>query len=248
MIQIKNINWYGRQTVKKDWISTSCITNKIYYIHGGNCTYTENGLKKQFEKNSLYLIPFMADFHPFSDENDPLDHSFVDFDIIPPIMSKSIYKLDFSSDYFIKSSVEYFLSIVGSEKDVTYYPLDFKDDVMSILFPIVTLLTNTFINSNNIPLTDNKLAILVMNDLLENVNQEISIKDIAKKYYTSPDVIIRSFKRSFNTTPYAYLKELRLKIAKQLLQSGEKFNYVAQATNYSDASTLAHALKRDKTK
>lgn len=245
MINIININWYGRQTVRKEWISTDCITNKLYYIHGGVCHYIDNDEKIELEKNCLYLIPASTSFQPYSDENDPLDHSFVDFNFIPPILSKGIYKMDPNANQLMKAASDFFVQLVGNKKNTTYYHNDFNKDVLEVLNPTIKIIVKQFVSIYNLPLSEDKLAICIIRDLIENVGNNITINDLAKKYYTSPDVIIRTFKKSYNTTPYAYLKELRLKTAKHLIQSGEKLSNVAKATNYSDTSSLAHALKKD---
>ena len=244
MINIININWYGRQTVYKEWISTDCITNKLYYIHNGICSYTDKGKKIELEKGYLYLIPASTSFLPYSNEDSPLDHSFVDFNFIPPILSKGIYKLDPTINRITKTTSDLLINLVGNKKNTTYYPTDFNEDILELLNPTIKILLKQFISVYDLPLSEDKLAVCILKELIENVGNNITINDIAKKYYTSPDVIIRTFKRSYNMTPYAYLKELRLKTAKHLIQSGEKLSNVARATNYSDTSSLAHALKK----
>lgn len=52
----------------------------------------------------------------------------------------------------------------------------------------------------------------------ENVERNLSIKEIADSIHRSHDYANRLFKRYCNTTPYAYYLHLRIEKAKDLLQ------------------------------
>ena len=78
------------------------------------------------------------------------------------------------------------------------------------------------------------------------MNERISINDIARECYMTPDSFIRRFSRTVGITPHSYLKELRLRTARYLKENGMSLSTIAIETGYSDASSLSHALKNCK--
>lgn len=241
MINLKFVNAFGRKEICGEWLIREPRPSRLYYAHSGICNFMYQGTMVTLEPGYLYLIPFTITFQPHSDQNHPFDHSYSDFESVPPIISDHIFKLDPNMTPMIKSTCNIFLQIT-EKANTYYYPTDVDKEVFALLEASVTFLVKQFIDYHKIQMPNDKLAISIMNELLNHIDRDITIHDIAKKYYMSPDAIIRRFKRSFHTTPYAYLKELRLRTATQLIQAGEKLNDVALATNYTSASSLLHAL------
>ena len=66
------------------------------------------------------------------------------------------------------------------------------------------------------------LAYKVRNLLYRSVSTDISVDDIAKRFYRSKNDITRQFKKQYNTTPYSYLIDLRIDKAKNLLVNSKK--------------------------
>jgi len=55
----------------------------------------------------------------------------------------------------------------------------------------------------------------------------------------------RSFKQAFNSTPYQYILNKRLELAKELLQKGQlSITHVAAYCNFPDVFTFSKAFKR----
>lgn len=73
---------------------------------------------------------------------------------------------------------------------------------------------------NKIKTTDETLeeAQKVKSFIENNIERELSVKEIADSIYRSRDYTNRLFKRYYNTTPYAYFNNLRVEKAKALLQ------------------------------
>lgn len=244
MIQLKSFNAFGRQTVYGKWTILDTPLNRLYYVHSGDGCVMHNEREYVLEAGFLYLIPFTVSFVPHSNIDNPLDHSYVDFELIPPIMSEYIYKLDPECTPMTKLLCDLFLQIVGNKKNSHYIPPNADKYLVDLLSATTTYLAKQFVDTYNIKIVEDKLAISILNDLNDSIDRDISINEIAKKYYMAPDTIIKRFKKCFNLTPYAYLKELRLRTAAHLINSGEKLSEAAQATNYADSSSLAHALKK----
>ncbi len=243
-----NIKWLGRKVVYKRWSSNRYNVSKLYYIHKGSCYYTVGGKRVRLDEGKLYLIPATSDFSPYSDEADPLDHSYVDFEIIPPISVPGLYVLDPDSDSLTRIACELFLALTEKENVNLYFDEVLPDDA-ELLASSIAFLVKKFIQKNEIPITKyDELAMAMMTDLIENISVGISVDELAKKYFMTRESVIRKFKRSFNMTPHAYLKRLRLNTASYLLQSGKKLSDVAHEVGYADSSSLLHAMNNDKEK
>jgi transcriptional regulator GlxA family with amidase domain len=78
------------------------------------------------------------------------------------------------------------------------------------------------------------------------LNEKLTVNDIAWLCYMNPDSFIRRFSRIVGTTPYAYLKNIRLRTARYLKELGMPLSQIASEVGYSDASALSHALRHPK--
>lgn len=75
------------------------------------------------------------------------------------------------------------------------------------------------------------------------LQEPLTVEEMARACYLNKDCLIRRFARVVGTTPYAYLKNLRLHTARSLRAEGMSLGEIARCTGYSDASSLLHALK-----
>ena len=66
------------------------------------------------------------------------------------------------------------------------------------------------------------LAVKVKDLLQHSPHVDINLDDLAKNYYCSKSEIIRSFKKAYGITPYAYLISLRIDLSKNLLTDSNK--------------------------
>ncbi|MEO0442902.1 MAG: helix-turn-helix domain-containing protein [Pseudomonadota bacterium] len=81
--------------------------------------------------------------------------------------------------------------------------------------------------------------------LQNNSGKNITLTDIAKQFDMSSRNFNRRFKAAIGCTPTQYLQELRLKTAKDLLQSSNlSVGEIADKVGYSDASHFTHLFKR----
>ena len=107
---------YGYSTVPKNWADRfGGNINRLYYIHSGNGGYIFNGKKYPFEKDTLYLLPHNLDVVPYSDPENPILHTYCDFDAVPLISSSQVisYKVKNNIDKhadgtaaFIRAAIE----------------------------------------------------------------------------------------------------------------------------------------------
>ena len=72
----------------------------------------------------------------------------------------------------------------------------------------------------------------------------VTVKNTASALGTTPKTLINRFTKVLGITPYAYYKQLRTRIADQMLQRGATFEAAAEYVGYSEAAALIHAMKK----
>ena len=231
-----------------DWItSVPKGINRLCLINGGNGGYIINNNKIPFKKGCLYLFPaFSNDISTYSSyENDDerLDHSYANFELLPPILSKDIICIDPNENYEYIEVINIFKTLcIKSTIRTRYEFLDEEDQIY--LQNTIIYLINKIRKTKNIKFIDDKIINNALIMMHTNINKKISITEIAKKSYLSTDGFIRKFKYYVGETPYSYLKNLRLRTAQNLQTSGMSLKEIAEHCGYSDSSALLHALKK----
>lgn len=212
--------------------------NKLYYINEGSIRLeTADGVYK-LEEGHLYLIPQSLIISLFAEYT---DHTFFDFFTAPLIINDSILDITLSNHPLIESSFQ------ALNMFVEKYPMKrithrnhYYDYVKSSLNNLLFLISEEF-------------KILTVNDLLinqaidyihHNYFNDISVSHLAEKFHLEEGTFIRRFKRVTSTTPYKYIRNLRINIASALAKEGSyTLSEIASMVGYCDAASLSHAIK-----
>jgi YesN/AraC family two-component response regulator len=84
-------------------------------------------------------------------------------------------------------------------------------------------------------LTENILFNQIVEEINRNFGEEISLKNYAEKFHTSPQHIARLFRRYFNRSFIKYVNELRINKARlQLVESSLSIKEVAFSVGYNN--------------
>jgi AraC-like DNA-binding protein len=88
-------------------------------------------------------------------------------------------------------------------------------------------------------------AVKQMREFIEDYyTEDISIKQLAGLVHFSPFHLIRVFRETVGMPPHAYLTQVRVRRAKQLLAQGRPIAQVALETGFVDQSHLNRYFKR----
>lgn len=247
MSDIGRVYEYGKSAVGKDWIYKNTKNlNRLYYIHGGNGTYLYDGAEYAFMPGMLYFLPYTAKIVPKGSSENPLLHSYADFEFIPPITADKPIIFDPSADETVGSACKIFLRGAELSAHGALNCSDTADPLTELCFSAVKFLALRISAENGFAPVNDEIVIDSLEYMLANVSAPIKIRDIAKRYYMTEDAFIRRFSAAMCTTPYAWLKNARLKTARSLINNGKSLSFAASAVGYSDASALLHALHKQK--
>jgi len=191
----------------------------IEYIVCGAGYLEINGEKHQLGAGDAYVI------HPgdyceyYSDKIDPYKKYWVNF-------TTMMHFSDFLNLYQINDRVirnidlsRYFDEIFALEQISNFNEnlyLHFSK-ILYDIFHTIAIHQKTMIDECSLD-----LPAMVRYELNHSLQTPISIGDLAKKFYRSKNDIISQFKKKYNVTPYAYLMDLRITLAKRLLMGTDK--------------------------
>lgn len=231
---------YGRSIVKNRIFPTKPTgINKLYYINSGSIICKTAAKEYTLKEGHLYLIPQPLEIILTAEY---VDHTFFDFFTIPIIINTSIIDIEVSKYPIIEAAlcalnlfVEKFPMRKITQRNAYY---DFvKSSLGNLLFLIseefkISTLNDAVINS-------------AIDYIHHNYFNKISVTELAEKFHLEESSFIRRFKRYTNTTPYKYIKFLRVNIATSLIKAGNyTLSEIATMVGYSDAASLSHSISK----
>ncbi len=92
--------------------------------------------------------------------------------------------------------------------------------------------------------TYNEQVDAILSYINNNINEPISIGDLAKQFYISESYICRIFKSATGTTIGKYMTARRISIAKSLLADGRGVSDVCEECGFSDYSNFLKAFTK----
>ena len=225
----------GNCNIGQDWKTTvERSENRLYYVKGGNGGYIKNGEKIPFETGKIYLLPAFAETETYTDNF--FDHLYVNFELIPPIISNDVLRLEINSDPIVCNAASIFTELCKIGKT------SLSTEELALLSSTVMFLSFKAASTEGAMILDDPIINCALHIMHSDLT--VSVKELAKLCYMSSDGFIRRFKRYIGKTPYEYLKLLKLRTAEEYRKQGATLSEVAEVCGYSDASSLLHAMKK----
>ena len=104
-------------------------------------------------------------------------------------------------------------------------------------------------NSKSVKCADRSIVPEIVFDMLdyinENINQKISVSEIAEKYYLSISSVARYFEKYTGLKPLEYIKRKKLTKSAELLRSGYSVSGAGEAVGYTDNSYFIELFKKE---
>ncbi len=229
------------------WITSTPIgINRLVYVNGGEGGYIKDGVMIPFVKDRLYFIPgnahFINTYTSYESDEARLDHGYVNFELIPPIVTNDVFGIDPYEDEDIGAATRVFRSLCAECSAKNDFPSLSRAN-QRYLKSTTIFLVDRIVEKFNCEVVDDKAIILALRMMHENLSKPQSVSDIAEACLLSPDGFIRRFKKKVGETPYTYLKKLRVRTAQNMRLMGVRLNEIAEKCGYADSSALLHAIE-----
>ena len=214
-------------------------SNKYYlfeHILEGEGEIVIKGVRKKITAGDTYVID-KTDEHDYrSNANFPL---------------KKIW-ISFSSDYLDKMLLAYGIATGIYQADVkenflSLYSVSKTDALLqNVFFSIAENLHQIVIALSSASRRNNENFVTkVKNELISCIYSKCDLDEIAKKLYTSKANLIRVFKKAENTTPYQFLLNEKIKIAKALLKTTSmNVKTIAESLCFTDEHYFSFQFKQ----
>ena len=236
----------NRCIVPDPWINTVREgTNRLYYIEGGTGGYIENGKRIPFQKGMLYFIPSYSCIPTYTDETDRLFHSYINFELTPPIVSRTVFCIDPYKDPKIEAALLAFREFCQPMFSTRTHKPPFtaeEEQRMTVLKALTVFLTEQTVQADRESVLTDDAIVTALGIIHTNMADTPSVAEIAAKCYMSTDGFIRKFARIVGETPYSYIKNLKIRTALLLREEGKTLEEAASKCGYSDPSALLHAI------
>ncbi|MBQ8879439.1 MAG: helix-turn-helix domain-containing protein [Clostridia bacterium] len=231
----------GQTVAPPDWYTKGTPRPyRLYYVISGRAYYSVGGESTELCKDHFYLFPSSMPFNVTQDGEDRLNHLYYDFMMTPSVVTGEPLVCSLEDHPLIPP-------LLGlMRKSVCSYRYEGKTElrgtVISLLEAFLSLLLEIVPTNKNMD-TDILAAIEYIE---ENYREEISVKGIAALVHLDEDYFIRKFKKYLGITPYAYIRNLRLAVARELRYSGETLKKASASVGFRYPSSYCRAnAKRD---
>ena len=249
MTQYCFIQCIGKRKVpdEKNWHNNvTGGVNRLLYINGGEGGYYLGAEKHSFKKGHLYLLPAYDDIPTWSSYESyekRLDHTYVNFELVPPVVTKEVVELDPDSDPRIRAAISLLEAIAVPTKCKLY---NLNDEELQYLKATVIYIIAKMIESGRLKTLGDEALVMALEKMHKGISGDISVREIAAECFISYEGFIRKFRKTMGMTPYAYLKQLRIRTAAALRADGATLEEAAERCGYSDSSSLLHAISNEK--
>lgn len=219
---------------------------EILYITEGSGRCIIEGISYEIRPNTLFLIK-------------PFEYHHVDIYCDAPY---DRYVIHFKESCLIDECVEIISSIcdndeavgsfnsqaitenVASTFDKFYFAEDYSEED-KLVFIKITMSELIFqiarIKGNKVEQDEEKLGARVVRYLNDHLTKELSLDNLAKRFFVSKYYLCRVFKKHNGISIHGYINQKRVMYAKQLIESGETASGAAYRVGFCDYSAFYRA-------
>lgn len=188
---------------------------QIFYMGDSFSDVTVNGQKYHTPAHSIYLmyphLPYVIEFNP----NQESTHYWIHFNDPAHLLNKlQLLKTDFyqfTGVEIFKQYMELALTFRSHE--------EFQESAHSFVINFLETYVDYCFQKPMMNDSFSEKVLLAINYLRKNYTKEITLEEIAKVVHSSPEHLIRLFRKAKLPSPMSYLRDLRIKRSIELMKS-----------------------------
>ena len=237
---------------------------EIVYILSGSCTHTINDVSYTARRGDMFLMNSQCR-HSYSSSH---AYKMIVLCFSPEVLLKRItdkknasyfLSLSFLTEIQSESTPIGKFSFVGEERvwienllkaTLAEYRLKEPERVAVLESYMTILIVNILRKVHSQNLSKNKEVTEVWKALTEfideNLNQKLSLEDLAQNFFYNPSYFSRAFKQKFECSPVEYIARERSRKAAELLAANPQvtMDKIAEECGFGDKSSLYRAFEK----
>lgn len=240
LVRFKHVK--GKLDICRGTVHDYC---EIYLLLDGHVEYVNRRIRRQIMPGQLVLVPG-GEYHQFVVKEPSAVYERCILDVYPwlfdddtlaeAIRDKEVLTLP--ADHRILGNFQYLKD--GLQ---TYDREDYSHVLSAVATDIILLIKQMTDLPDASVREQDPLALQIMEYINENFGRQLSLSDIANRFYISVSTVCHCFRASFGISVKKYLSEKRMVEARQRLRRGEKAQEVCTALGYPNYSTFYRAYK-----
>jgi AraC-like DNA-binding protein len=220
---------------------------EIIFITGGQGKYNVEGREYEANGGCAFLIRPLTFYKLSINENEAFSFYSVRFSKeaisknLSVILDRLISDEEIGERFFSRS---HFCDHVSSaferaELAESMRELERNELLGAILSELIVFLSSA--DSPVANLTDDELGARVVRFLNRNIDKNISLDWLARRFFVSKYHLCRAFKKYSGTSVHSYINHKRIMYAKQLIEAGETASGAAERVGFGDYSAFYRA-------
>lgn len=236
-----NIMVIGKTICDKDY--SVCRKNShimaLEYMVKGSEVLKINGKEYRPEKNDAILLTKHSNHEYYLEKNEPMEKEWIVFD--GELVENFIKIYVPQNEYcFHNCNFSHYFEEINRIKKNYGDNYDKLTDNLSVVIHKMFIHIKNSLSGNNY-----NLAQKIQRYLDANIENKIDMEELCKKFNYSKNQIIRVFKKEYNITPYKYLVERKIDIAKLYLSNTQySVNDISKLLAFSDQNYFSSEFRR----
>ena len=207
------------------------------YVISGSGTVSENGNSFTAKEGDVYFLKKNRRHLYYSDKSNPWTKLWFNFSGQLADFITEAYRLDSVAHTHAPHLKEYFERIIEAAKGEP----DTAEDKISVIFLELAQ------KLSRLSATESKDGIASrLKAMLDGITDfNVSLDELSEKLYCTKNHAIREFKDSYGTSPYEYLQQRRIALAKTLLRNtGMQISEISSSLGYYDIHYFSTSFKK----
>ena len=220
---------------------------EILYVVRGVGKYIVEGSEYELIPGTLMLIPPLAYHHISLNSDTPYERFVIHFpknDLLgnaSHMLERMIGRDDTLGNYYHPSAIsDSLVSPFYRFEAAMQLPDEERSEyVKTVLTELVILLSAT--TGERMMHTEDELGARIIRYLNQNIERNISLDKLAKRFFVSKYYLCRAFKKYNGISVHGYINQKRIAYAKQLIESGETASSASYKVGFGDYSAFYRA-------